>query len=111
MLPLRPICYILMLGASASFMTPTGYQTNMMVLNPGGYKYRDFPSIGIPLQIWCLLVTCGVTLTADVWYVWVIVELFAIVAFLVVARIFPYGPFSRTAFRGAAAVEVKAHGV
>jgi hypothetical protein len=92
-----------MLGASASFITPTGYQTNMMVLGPGGYKYRDFPTIGIPLQIWCLLITCGVTLTVDFWYVWVIVELFAIFAFLAGARVFPYGPFSRTAFRSAPA--------
>ncbi len=40
-----------MLGASYSFISPTGYQTDLMVYGPGGYKFTDFFKIGIPLTI------------------------------------------------------------
>ena len=46
-----PFAIIIMLGASYSFISPTGYQTNLMIYGPGGYKFTDFFIIGIPLTI------------------------------------------------------------
>ena len=37
-----PFAIIIMLGASYSFISPTGYQTNLMIYGPGGYKFTDF---------------------------------------------------------------------
>jgi hypothetical protein len=45
------IAYTLMLGASSSFMSPFGYQTNLMVFNAGGLKPVDLIKIGAPLQV------------------------------------------------------------
>jgi di/tricarboxylate transporter len=44
-------------GAAANFMTPIGYQTNLMVYGPGGYSFKDFFKIGFPLTIIYMLVT------------------------------------------------------
>ncbi len=48
---LMPFVVTLMIGASASFATPIGYQTNLMVMGPGGYRFSDFLKIGIPMTL------------------------------------------------------------
>jgi di/tricarboxylate transporter len=46
-----PFVITIMIAASASFSTPIGYQTNLMVYGPGGYRFTDFTRIGFPLNI------------------------------------------------------------
>ena len=48
---LLPYVIVVMVGASAGFITPIGYQTNLMVYGPGGYRWTDYIRFGVPLSI------------------------------------------------------------
>jgi di/tricarboxylate transporter len=61
----KPFLFTIMMAASASFVTPIGYQTNLMVMGPGGYRFGDYVRIGLPLNLLACLVTC--TLAPLVW--------------------------------------------
>ena len=50
-LDVTPFAVAVMIAASASFITPIGYQTNLMVQGPGGYRFSDYVRLGFPLSI------------------------------------------------------------
>ena len=62
---ITPFAIAIMMAASASFATPIGYQTNLMVYGPGGYRFTDYLKIGVPLN----LLMGAVTLSVAPW-VW-----------------------------------------
>ena len=60
-----PFAIAIMMGASASFATPIGYQTNLMVYGPGGYRFTDYLKIGLPLNV--LTAVVAVLIIPFVW--------------------------------------------
>jgi di/tricarboxylate transporter len=64
-LALLPFAVTIMMAASASFATPVGYQTNLMVYGPGGYRFGDYLRFGLPLNL-----IAGVTTVLVVPNVW-----------------------------------------
>ena len=61
----RPFVFAVAFAASASFITPIGYQTNLMVYGPGGYKFSDYIRVGLPLSL--LLFLTAVIILPNIW--------------------------------------------
>jgi di/tricarboxylate transporter len=61
----KPFVFCIMIAASASFITPIGYQTNLMVFGPGGYRFSDFFRIGFPMNL--LVGAVAILLAPIVW--------------------------------------------
>jgi len=61
----RPLVVAVMFGASLSFLSPIGYQTNTLVYGPGGYRYGDFARLGGLLTLLCVAI--GVALIPLIW--------------------------------------------
>jgi di/tricarboxylate transporter len=60
-----PFVIAIMMAGSASFATPLGYQTNMMVYGPGGYRFTDFLRMGVPMNL--VMGATTVALTPFIW--------------------------------------------
>ena len=58
-MPVEPFVLGVLFGANMSYATPMAYQTNLLVMNAGGYKFSDFVKVGVPLVIinWIMLST------------------------------------------------------
>ena len=61
----EPFVFATMMAASASFATPLGYQTNLMVYGPGGYHFKDFIRVGVPMNI-----IVGITTVSLIPFIW-----------------------------------------
>ena len=49
--PIEPFILAVIFGANMSFATPIGYQTNLLIMSAGGYRFTDFLRVGIPLTV------------------------------------------------------------
>lgn len=61
----RPFLIGVAVASSCAFATPIGYQTNLMVLGPGGYRFIDYVKVGLPLNLICMIV--AVLLIPFIW--------------------------------------------
>jgi di/tricarboxylate transporter len=55
-----PFILIVAFAGAANFITPIGYQTNLMVYGPGGYSFKDFMKIGLPLTVLYMVATVSI---------------------------------------------------
>jgi di/tricarboxylate transporter len=61
----KPFIMAVCFGASACFATPIGYQTNLLVYGPGGYRFSDYFKLGIPLNL--IVIVTGTLLIPIFW--------------------------------------------
>ena len=61
----EPFILAVLFGANMSYATPFGYQTNLLILSTGGYKFSDFLRVGIPLTV---IMWLGFTMILPVLY-------------------------------------------
>ena len=61
----KPLIIAVCFGASACFASPIGYQTNLLVYGPGGYRFSDYFKLGIPLNI--LVIVMGTIFIPMIW--------------------------------------------
>ncbi|MBI2893775.1 MAG: SLC13 family permease [Deltaproteobacteria bacterium] len=59
----RPFALVLAVATASSFLTPIGYQTNLMISGPGGYRFADFTKLGVPVS----LAVMGITVFVAQW--------------------------------------------
>jgi di/tricarboxylate transporter len=62
----RPFVFTVAFAASSSFITPIGYQTNLMVYGPGGYKFSDYIRVGLPLSL--ILFISAILIIPKLWH-------------------------------------------
>ena len=60
-----PFLMAVALGAACDFLTPIGHQCNTLVLGPGGYRFSDYPRLGLPMSV--IAVAVGIPLISVVW--------------------------------------------
>jgi di/tricarboxylate transporter len=60
-----PFLMAVAVGAGSDFLTPIGHQCNTLVMGPGGYRFTDYPRLGVPLSL--LILTLGTLLIVTVW--------------------------------------------
>ncbi|KAG2451461.1 hypothetical protein HYH02_004059 [Chlamydomonas schloesseri] len=69
----RETSVAIMLGASAGFVNPFSYQTNLMVYAAGNYSVREFATVGAPFQVWLMIVAGFILVYRDQWHqVWIV---------------------------------------
>ncbi|WP_339285763.1 SLC13 family permease [Oceanobacillus sp. FSL K6-3682] len=60
------IAVLIAIAASASFITPIGYQTNLIVYGPGGYRFIDYVKVGLPLSL--IVMVTAVLIIYHIWF-------------------------------------------
>ena len=63
--PVEPFVLAVLYGANMSYLTPVGYQTNLLVMSAGGYHFSDFLRVGVPLQ---LIMWLGISIVLPIVY-------------------------------------------
>ena len=58
--PPKAFGLIVAIAASASFLTPIGYQTNLMVMAPGGYRFSDYARVGWPVTLIVMAISVAI---------------------------------------------------